>query len=131
VAPALGGSGLLVALGLTETARDWDLTVDAPEHVVRAALRDTGLSFRDGTARGGRYATECRFVIDGGDHSVDLLVGFALYGPSGIETLPTRISGHWNGLPLADPAVWARAYRLLDRPAKARALERWLATRPG
>jgi hypothetical protein len=131
LAPAVGGSGLLVALGLTDTAHDWDVTVDAPHRAVGAALRESGLSYRDGTERGGRYATRQRFVIDGGDHAVDLLVGFALRGPRGVEELPTRVTGQWNGLPLADPAVWARAYRLLDRPGKAEALEGWLATRLG
>ncbi|MHA6629757.1 hypothetical protein ACU61A_30325 [Pseudonocardia sichuanensis] len=127
MAPALGGSGLLVALGLTDRANDWDVAVDAPDDAVRAALDEAGLAYRDATDRSGVYATAWRYVIDGGDHDVDLLVRFALRGPDGVEQLPARVTGHWRGLPLGDPAVWLRAYRLLDRPGRADVLERWTA----
>jgi hypothetical protein len=126
---AVGGSGLLVALGLAEVARDWDVTVDASPASVEAALGRSGFAYRDGTERGGIYASAARYVVDGADHQVDLLVDFALLGPDGVERLPTLVTGGWHGLPLADPAVWARAYRLLGRTPKAVALERWLATR--
>src|SRR5262245_59362199 len=35
---ALGGSGLLAALGLADRVRDWDLTTDAPYERVTEAL---------------------------------------------------------------------------------------------
>lgn len=124
---AVGGSGLLVALGLADVAHDWDVTVDAAPASVAAALGRGGLACRDRTERGGIYASAARYVVDGGDHQVDLLVNFALRGPDGVERLPTLVSGGWRGLPLADPAVWARAYRLLGRTPKAVALEQWLA----
>lgn len=124
--PAVGGSGLLVALGLADTANDWDVTVDAPDDAVRRVLGEEGFRFADGTTRNATYATRRRFVVDGGDHSVDLLVGFALRSADGEVPLPTRVTGWWNGLPLADPAVWERAYVLLGRPEKAAALRRWL-----
>ncbi|WP_153034101.1 hypothetical protein [Amycolatopsis sp. YIM 10] len=127
---AVGGSGLLVALGLADVAGDWDVTVDADAREVAAALERAGLTYRDDTIGGENYSTDVRFVVSEAGHEVDVLVGFALRGPSGeVERLPTRVSGHWQGLPLADPEVWARAYRLLDRPAKAEILERWLASR--
>jgi hypothetical protein len=129
--PALGGSGLLVALGLADVARDWDVTVDGGNTAVIAALDDSGLKYRDGTVRDGIYATGRRYVVDGGGHDVDLLVNFALHAPTGAETLLTRVTGRWRGIPLADPAVWARAYRLLGRGAKAEALERWLSCTEG
>lgn len=130
LSPAVGGSGLLVALGLAEVANDWDVTVDDAEPAtVTAALDGTGLPYRDGTAHNTGYATGRRYVVDGGDHEVDLLLDFALRGPGGVERLATTVTGCWRGLPLADPAVWARAYRLLGRDAKAETLERWLAGR--
>jgi hypothetical protein len=125
--PALGGSGLLVGLGLADHANDWDVTVDAPNDAVAAALDEAGVGYRDATVRDDAYATGIRYVIDGGDHDIDLLVNFALRGPSGVEALPTRVTGRWQGLPLGDPAVWLRAYRLLGRPSRADVLERWLA----
>jgi len=48
LAPAVGGSGLLVALGLAEVAHDWDVTVDAPVPTVAAALDETSFSYRNG-----------------------------------------------------------------------------------
>lgn len=128
LSPALGGSGLLVALGLTDTAHDWDVTVDAPVATVYAALDGGGFTYTEATAGDGVYATGRRYVIDGVDHHIDLLVGFALRGPAGVEKLPTRISGTWRGIPLADPVVWERAYTLLNRPTKAAALRQWLAS---
>ena len=123
--PAIGGSALLVALGLAEGARDWDVTVDAPEEAVVAALDRAGLAYRDETRTDGIYASDRRLVLDG---PIDLMINFALRGPDGVERLPTRVSGCWRGLPLADPAVWARAYRLLGRDAKAALLEESLET---
>lgn len=127
LAPALGGSGLLVALGLADTAHDWDVTVDAPVVTVDTALELAGLAYTDGSSGDAVYATRQRYVIDGGDHHVDVLVGFALRGPDGVERLPTRVTGLWQGIPLADPVVWQRAYTLLNRPEKAALLGRWLA----
>ncbi|MEU6115888.1 hypothetical protein ABZ840_15355 [Streptomyces sp. NPDC047117] len=128
--PALGGSGLLVALGLTEIAHDWDLTVDSPEAAVREALDDGGFRFSDGTGGDPLYATRRRFIIDGGGHSIDLLVGFALRSADEVVPLPSQVTGSWRGLPLADPVVWERAYVLLGRPKKAAALRQWLNEDP-
>lgn len=124
--PAVGGSGLLVALGLGTVAHDWDVTVDAPAEAVIVALDRAGLTYRDGTRTDGVYGTDrCLKVHD----QLDLMVNFALRGPDGLEPLPTRVSGTWRGLPLADPVVWARAYQLLGRAEKADRLQRWLASR--
>ncbi|PXY33459.1 hypothetical protein BAY59_10245 [Prauserella coralliicola] len=115
--PAVGGSGLLVALGLAEVANDWDVTVDADAETVREALDAASLTYRE--------LDQGRYVIDG----VDVMVNFALTGPAGVEALPTRVTGEWQGLPIGDPEVWARAYRLLGREAKADLLERYLESR--
>ncbi|GAB3742227.1 hypothetical protein [Microlunatus parietis] len=124
--PAVGGSGLLVALGLADVAHDWDVTVDAPAEAVIAALDRAGLPYRDGTRTDGVYGTDRCLKVH--DH-LDLMINFALRGPAGMEPLPTRITGTWHGIPLADPAVWARAYRLLGRTEKADLLQDWLAAR--
>ncbi|MFD5552821.1 hypothetical protein ACFWIA_03150 [Streptomyces sp. NPDC127068] len=128
--PALGGSGLLVALGLADTAHDWDLTVDSQGEAVREALDEGGFSFLDATGGDPVYATHRRYLIDGGDHSVDLLVGFALRTADEVVPLPSRVTGSWSGLPLADPKVWERAYVLLGRHHKAALLRQWLHEGP-
>lgn len=124
---AVGGSGLLAALGLVERVGDWDLTTDAPTPLVSESLSGTGLPFRTATVRDGAFGTRERFVVEGGDHEIDVLVGFALSDGDRLVPLPTRVTRRWQGLPIGDPEVWLRAYRLLGRDEKARRLERWLA----
>lgn len=120
LAPALGGSGLLVALGLSERANDWDLTVDAPDEAVVAALAEVAPGYREATLRTGAFAGEPRYVVDGGDHDIDVLVNFTLRGPGGPERLPTRVTGRWRGIPLGDPAIekWHRQSTSDTRPTR-------------
>ena len=129
IVAALGGSGLLAALGLTDRVRDWDVTTDAHPQVVQNALTAAGIPFTPQPSGDGRYATRARLRVDGADHGIDLIVGFAIRTHDGEHHLPTTVTGHWHDLPLADPAVWARAYHLIDRPEPAAALDTWLATR--
>lgn len=131
VEAAIGGSGLLAALGLVDRVRDWDVTTDGSVELVRAALDDTGLPYRSAAVRDGVYATRERYVVSAPDHEVDVIVGFAVHSAAadGVVPLPTTITGHWRGLPLADPEVWALAYRLIGRADRAAVLERWLRDR--
>ncbi len=64
-----------------------------------------------------RGATQpARFVVPCADHDVDVLVGFALRdNRGGVVPLPARVTRTWSGLPIADPDVWLRAHRLLQR----------------
>jgi hypothetical protein len=126
---AVGGSGLLLALGLTDTARDWDVTTDTEVTTVETALRSTGLPFRRVPAGDGSYATRARFLVQGEDHEVDVLVGFAVRIGDDDRGFPTRVTHTWQGLPMGDPEVWLAAYRALGRPERALALERWLDER--
>ena len=119
--------GLLAAHGLVDEVRDGDLTTDAPSPLVRAVL--DGWPWRDAAVRDGIYATRDRFVVDAADHEIDVLVGFAVHDGAHRVDFPVRVTGEGNGLPLADPAVWARAYRLIGRPGRAAVLEDWLAGR--
>lgn len=123
---ALGGSGLLAALGLIDRVRDWDLTTDAEPELVATALRAAQLEHAEVTAGDGGYATRARFLVDGGDHEVDLLVGFGFRVGGSTIPIPTRVTGHWQGLPLGDPVKWAHAYRLMGRTGRADTLQTWL-----
>lgn len=119
---ALGGSVVLAALGLVETVRDWDVTVEAAPDAVLAALHALGLSTRDATAPEPPFATAARFVVDAGDHELDVLVGFALRDGSAAWPVPVRVWRRWRGLPVAHPGDWERAYRLMGRHDRAAAL---------
>ncbi len=122
---AVGGSGLLAALGLVDWVRDWDVTTDAPTQTVQAALSATGLPVDPAPAGQGSYATRARFAVRGVAHDVDVLVGFALRDHGHVVPLPTRVTRTWRGLPIADPMVWLRAYRLLGRQDRADLLQHW------
>jgi hypothetical protein len=117
---ALGGSALLASHGLTDVIRDWDVTTDAPPTLVRRALEGLGLPFHDRTIRRDPYRTRQLLAIDAHDHSIDVIVGFALLAPDGtLVELPSRVCATWNGLPIADPVIWYQAYTLLGRPDRA------------
>ncbi len=123
---AVGGSGLLAALGLIDRVRDWDVTTDAQTMTVEAALQAHGLPAAPAPVGEGRYATRARFVIRDLDHNVEVLVGFALRDSKGnVVPLPTRVTRTWRGLPIADPDVWLKAYRLLQRHDWADLLQHW------
>jgi hypothetical protein len=124
---AVGGSGLLAALRLVDSVRDWDVTTDAATQTVEAALAGIpGTAVTSAPAGETGYATRARFIVHGDDHDVDVLVGFALFDHEEVVSLPTRVTRTWRGLPIADPAVWLQAYRLLGRHHRADLLQRWL-----
>ncbi|HEV2370858.1 MAG TPA: hypothetical protein VGS19_01705 [Streptosporangiaceae bacterium] len=127
IVAAIGGSGLLAALGLTSRVRDWDITTDASPQAVKAALAAAGIPCTPQPSGDGTYASRARLCVDGCDHDIDIIVRFAIRTGETVHELPTRITGEWLGLPLADPAVWAHAYHLMGRPGPAVALDAWLA----
>ncbi len=109
---ALGGSGLLVALGLAETARDWDLTADAPlEAVIPLA---EGYAFE--TSGPGGVHADSKLVLP--ELGIEVIARFAFHGPAGVIRMPTVVTRRWHGVPLGSPEAWAVAYHLLGRPEK-------------
>lgn len=127
---ALGGSGLLVALGLVTTAADWDVTVDDDPDAVRRALRAAGLNVTAAPAGDGRFGTRARFVLEEPSERVEVLVAFAVRVGGRRVAIPTRVSQTWRGLPIGDPSAWAVAYRLLGRIREADLLEAYTESRP-
>lgn len=123
IVAAVGGSGLLAAYGLVDRVRDWDVTSDGDPEAVQNALTRAGVSFIRDTSSDDGFATKAWIHVNGGDHEVDLLLGFAIRTDGEVVHLPTRVSRQWLGLPIADPVVWARAYRLLGRPDRASLLD--------
>jgi hypothetical protein len=67
VVAAVGGSGLLAALGLVDQVRDWDVTTDAATETVEVALRSTGLTYTRTVAGDQQYATRARFAVVAAD----------------------------------------------------------------
>lgn len=120
---ALGGSGLLAALGLTDAVRDWDLTTDADLEALAAALGDEPFTHKGSDA----LHADQKLMLAGG--AMEVIVGFAFFTPRGVVRIPTRESGRWNGIPLGSLEAWAVAYALLGRDGKSEALWRRLAER--
>jgi len=111
---ALGGSGLLAALGLVDEVGDWDLTTDAGGDEVAAAL--AGRAFERFGASG--VHADSKLVLDGG--VIEVISRFAMRSGADIVRLPTIVAGRWRGVPLGSPEVWAVAYHLLGREARTR-----------
>lgn len=122
VTVAVGGSAVLAALGLVDTVRDWDITVEGDPDAVGRILDSLGLTVADRTEHVPPFATERRLVVDAGDHEIDVLVRFALLDGPLNWRVPVRVFSTWRGLPIAHPADWERAYRLMGRADRADAL---------
>jgi hypothetical protein len=122
---AIGGSGLLAALGLTKVVRDWDITTDGAPSSVERALVEVGYPFRRGAVEAGIFASDALYVVDAETHEVDVIVGFAVRIEDRKIELPTRVTGTWRSLPIADPNIWEQAYRAMGETAKADLLDSW------
>jgi hypothetical protein len=113
---ALGGSGLLHALGLAERVGDWDVTTDAEPNMIARIFESVP---HEHFGPSGVHA-DAKLQLHGG--LVELIIGMAFHAPGGICRVPTMPRGEWRGVPLASPEAWAVAYSLLGREAKADAL---------
>ena len=123
VTVALGGSGLLAALGVADRVRDWDLTSDAAPGEVIAALAG------DPYTASGNDALHADHKLAFADGAIEIILGFAFFTAAGVVRIPTWVSERRDGLPLGSPEAWAVAYHLLGRPAKSEALFALLAKR--
>jgi hypothetical protein len=121
---ALGGSGLLCSLGLSEEVRDLDFTTDAPLCEVEQAL--TSFDWHRAVHGDPPFASQYRLTVETTGPQIDLMGLFAIEAEDGICRLPTIQCGVWNGLPVGSPEVWAVAYRLMKRHAKADLLSEYL-----
>ncbi|MDF2628074.1 MAG: hypothetical protein K0R39_1905 [Symbiobacteriaceae bacterium] len=122
---ALGGSGLLYSLGLVEAVRDWDLTTDAALAEVAGALK-ADIPWAPSPTGDQGYATVNRINITPSGADIDMMIRFAVHSEGGVVTFPTIVTGHFRGIPVGSPEVWAVAYELIGRPAKATLLHDYL-----
>ena len=117
---ALGGSGLLAALGLATTVHDRDLTTDAPRERVEAALEGIAWDYKGSDEH---HADEKLMIPS---LELEIIRGFAFFTGGGIVRVPTVVTQRWGGLPVGSPVAWAVAYGLLEREPKCEALFAWL-----
>lgn len=121
---ALGGSGLLHSLGLTDTVRDWDLTTEAPKEQVWEALRH--LELQEGKSGDYPFGSAYKLVIHQEDPQVEILGRFSIHTGKGLCRLPTVPASVWNGVHVGSPEVWYAAYALMNRQDKADLLYSYL-----
>jgi len=117
---ALGGSGLLVALDLADTAHDWDLTTDATIETLVPLLADHV------TERAGSSGIHADRKLMLPELRIEVISEFAMRSGEGVVKLPTLVTGRWLDVPIGSPEVWTVAYTLLGREAKANLLLAWL-----
>jgi hypothetical protein len=122
---ALGGSGLLFSLGLVDAVRDWDLTTDATLAEVSAAL-GADIPWQPSPTGDQGYATVNRINITPNGADIDMMIRFAVRCEGGVVRFPTIVTGQFDGIPVGSPEVWAVAYQLIGRPAKADMLHEYL-----
>ncbi|MBI1798240.1 MAG: hypothetical protein HYR73_00970 [Candidatus Eisenbacteria bacterium] len=104
---ALGGSGLLLALGLVDRANDWDLTCGEPADRVATIFEDIA---HERSGASGVHADE-KIVFTA--ERTELICRFAFFTPAGVTRIPTLVSARWRGVPLVSPEAWAAAYALM------------------
>ncbi|MBO0594293.1 hypothetical protein I2485_03645 [Nesterenkonia sp. E16_7] len=148
----IGGSGLLASLGLIDTVQDWDLVIDVdadadtdadtdadasadadtedgrrvdPVPAVEQVLDALGLPHQP-RERSGIFHTTAAIQAEAGDHSIDVLIGFALQSSGRVVRIPARPGHAWRGLRMARPEDWLLAYRLMGRAERAEPLRRHL-----
>lgn len=128
---ALGGNGLLHALGLSETVQDWDLTVECPVDEVAQAVERHGAESRTmqlKPSEDSAFASEFRMAISDEECKIDLFGNFAIRTEYGTCHLPATPTSEWEGIQLGSPEVWAVAYMLMNREDKANRLLSYLRT---
>ena len=109
---ALGGSGLLGALGLVDRVRDWDITTDAPPSDVLRALARHNATL---VAPSGQFLTEGMIRLTVDQAPFDIICRFAIRHEGGVWPFPTIQGGVWDGVPLSRPEPWLVAYMLMGR----------------
>jgi hypothetical protein len=121
---SLGGSGLMLSLGLSDTVGDWDVMVDAPKDQVMKALQHEQVA----EIMSGDYpfGTDYKLVVQSDAPQVEIIGGLSIYTDEGLCRLPSIPSAMWNGIQVGSPEVWYVAYALMNRSAKAAILLSYL-----
>jgi hypothetical protein len=104
---ALGGSGLLAALGLVDHVNDWDVNCDAD--------LDTLASLFAGQPheRFGNSGCHADHKLNLEHNGIELIARFAFFVDGGVVRIPTKVTRRWRELPVGSPEGWAVAYALM------------------
>lgn len=118
---ALGGSGLLYALGLIDEVNDWDLTTN--EDFLKVSESLIGLEYTK-VEHSNIFKSDFLLKLTLQNSNIDIIGNFKLALPNGdLHKVSCRISGYWNNIPLADPNEWLNAYQIMGMENKASKLK--------
>ena len=116
---ALGGTGLLFALGLIGEVHDWDITVEAPLELIEPML--AGLIWEPvGPSEAFSSDFLIRIFLEGA--VIEIISGFTILRSGQKHRIPFSVAGQWKGVPLANPKTWQKAYELMGQIHKSKAL---------
>ncbi|ODG91243.1 MULTISPECIES: hypothetical protein [Bacillaceae] len=117
---ALGGSGLLLSLGLTNEVNDWDITIENPKNELLNVLKSFDIKEIDS----GDYpfASKYKFLVHNVNPKVEIIGYFSIKTSNGVCNLPTISVKEWKNIQIGSPEVWYVAYSLMDRIEKANKL---------
>ncbi|MDR6551599.1 hypothetical protein [Paenibacillus qinlingensis] len=121
---SLGGSGLLLSLGLIDTVGDWDVMVEAPKVQVLHALQHNRIEEK--ISGDYPFATQYKLVVLSDTPEVEIISGLAIHTDKGLCRLPSTPCATWNGIQIGSPEVWYIAYALMNRTVKAALLLAYL-----
>ncbi|NOV02277.1 hypothetical protein [Paenibacillus planticolens] len=114
---SLGGSGLLLSLGLVNSVRDWDVMTEAPKDRALKALQN--YEVEEITSGDYPFGSEYKLFIGNVNPQVEVLGCFSIYSDKGLCRMPSIPLSRWNGIQVGSPEVWYVAYALMDRMDKA------------
>lgn len=117
---SLGGSGLLLSLGLTDSVHDWDIMTEAPKDRFMAALQNYEVA--DITSGDYPFGSEYKLLFHKENPQVEAIGGFSIYSDNGLCRMPSIPVCRWNGIQVGSPEVWYVAYALMHRKEKADSL---------
>lgn len=125
---ALGSSGMLLSLGLTDNVNDWDIMTDAPKEQILKALQP--FTIKETTGAEYPFGTEYKLAIHENDPQVEILGNFAIFSDQYLCKMPTWATATWQGVQVSAPEVWFVAYSLMERTSKADLLLDYLKSQP-
>jgi hypothetical protein len=121
---SLGGSGMLVALGLLPASErnDWDILSDCPMDQILPLLTDSKHIQPQKP-----FASEYLLKFEHLGEKIDWIGKFAIYDQNNhLHQFTSMPHSYHLGVPLSDPKDWLKVYELLNRKDKVEILKSYL-----
>ncbi|MGG2026972.1 hypothetical protein AB1282_14830 [Gottfriedia sp. S16(2024)] len=121
---ALGGSGLLYALGLVNYVNDWDITTDEFKKDIIGAL--SLFKIEEITSGKFPFASDYKLTFIENNQEIEIIGNFSIHSSLGICNIPSVITSEWRGIAIGSAESWYVAYKLMNREEKANLLYNFL-----